>query len=248
MWDWIYVQWQWKWEWKLFIAKITQIEALIIQDHDSIINDNVGKQAQWYHNFGKGGRSRYVCAPSSCIQYDSYVCDEQENRVQGSGKSEYNLDSNDLRAFMIIPVPLVILREMHFTCSSQFSLSSIIAPKNFALSTSRIRDPFIWMVGHCSFLLIGLKIMKFVLSILRDNRFAFNHLIMLPSSLLMTVDNLCKFFDLQNNVVSSANKTEKRTRETEAISFMYNRNNNGPSIESCGTPQVICFTSDEVSL
>ena len=41
----------------------------------------------------------------------------------------------------------------------------------------------------------------------------------------MTVDNSCKFFDLQNNVVSSANKTEKRTRETEAISFMYNRNN-----------------------
>ena len=120
-----------------------------------------------------------------------------------------NSDSNDLRAFMIIPVPLAILREIHSMCSSQFSLLSIITPKHFALSTSRILDPFIWIVGHCSSLPLGLKIMKFVLSILRDNRFAFNHFIMLPSSLLMTVDNSCKFFDLQNNIVSSANKTEK---------------------------------------
>ena len=30
---------------KIFIAKITQTEASIIQDHDNIINDNVGNQA-----------------------------------------------------------------------------------------------------------------------------------------------------------------------------------------------------------
>ena len=130
-------------------------------------------------------------------------------------------DSNDLRAFMIIPVPLAIFREIHFICSSQFSLLSIITPKNFALPTSRILDQFIWMVGHLSFLPFGLKIMKFVLSIFRDNRLAFNHLIIPLSSLLMTVDSSCKFFDLQNNVVSSSNNTEKRTRDTEAISFMY---------------------------
>ena len=52
------------------------------------------------------------------------------------------------------------------------------------------------------YLLLGLIIRKFVLSILRDNRLAFNHFIMLPSSLLMTMDNSCKFFDLQNNAVS----------------------------------------------
>ena len=46
----------------------------------------------------------------------------------------------------------------------------------------------------------------------------------------MTVDNSCKFFDLQKNVVSSANKTEKRTRDTEAMSFMYIRNYNRPKI------------------
>ena len=66
-------QWQWQWQWKIFIAKITQTEASIIQDHDNIINNNVGKQAQWYHIFGKGDRSKYLCAPSSCIQYDSHM-------------------------------------------------------------------------------------------------------------------------------------------------------------------------------
>ena len=94
---------------------------------------------------------------------------------------------------MIIPVLLAILRKIHFICSSLFSLLSIITPQNFALSTSRILDPFTWMVGLCSFLPLGLKIMQFVLSILRDNRFAFSHFIMLPSALLMTVDNSCKF-------------------------------------------------------
>ena len=64
----------------------------------------------------------------------------------------------------------------------------------------------------------------------------------------MTVDSSCKFFDLQNNVVSSANNTEKRTRDTEAISFMYIRNNKGPRIEPCGTLHVICFISDELVL
>ena len=139
-------------------------------------------------------------------------------------------DSNDLRAFVIIPVPLAIFREIHFICSSQFSLLPIITPKNFALPTSRILDPFIWMVGHSSFLPFGLKITKLVLSIFRDNRLAFNHLIIPLSSLLMTVDSSCKFFYLQNNVVSSANDTEKRTCDSEAISFMYIRNNKGPRI------------------
>ena len=95
-----------------------------------------------------------------------------------------------------------------------------ITPRNFALPTSRILDLFIWRLGHLLFLPFGLKIMKFVSSIFRNNWLAFNHFIISLNSLLMTVDSSCKFFDLQNNVVSSANKTEKRTRDTEAISFM----------------------------
>ena len=36
----------WQLQWKIFIAKIAQTEVSIIQDHDNITNDNVGKQAQ----------------------------------------------------------------------------------------------------------------------------------------------------------------------------------------------------------
>ena len=60
--------------------------------------------------------------------------------------------------------------------------------------------------------------------------------------------NSCKLLALQNNVVSSANKIEKSAHDTEKISFMYSKNNNGPKIEPCGTPQVICFISDDVLL
>ena len=109
---------------------------------------------------------------------------------------------------MIIPVPLAILQEIHFICSSQFSLLSIIIPKNFAISSSLIMDPFILKEGQISFFPLGLNIIKFVLSILRDNRLAFNHFITLLSSLFITVDNSCKLLALQNNVVSSANKIE----------------------------------------
>ena len=129
-------------------------------------------------------------------------------------------DSNDLQAFLIIPVPLDIFRDIHFIWSNQFRLLSIITPNNFALPTSKILDPFIWIVGHLSFLPFGLKIMKFVLSIFMGNRLAFNHYIILLSSLLMTVNSSCNSFDMQNNVVSSANKTKKRTRDPEAISLI----------------------------
>ena len=125
---------------------------------------------------------------------------------------------------MIIPVPLAILREIHFICSSQFSLLSIIIPKNFALSTSWILDPFILIVGQISFFPLGLNIIKFVLSILRDNRLAFHHLITLLSSLFITVDNSCKLLALQDNVVSSANRIGKSAQDTEAVSFMYSKN------------------------
>ena len=84
-------------------------------------------------------------------------------------------DLNDLRAFMIIPIPLAIFRDMHLIRSIQFNLLSTIIPKNFALSTSWISAPHIWMVGQTSFLPLGLNIIKFVFSMLRESLLAFNH-------------------------------------------------------------------------
>ena len=62
-------------------------------------------------------------------------------------------DSNDLRAFMIMPEPFAIFREIHLICSIQFSLLSIMIPRNLASSTSWILDPCIWMVGQFFFTL-----------------------------------------------------------------------------------------------
>ena len=82
---------------------------------------------------------------------------------------------------MIIPVLLTIQREIHFICSSQFSLWSFSIPKYFALSTSWILDPLILAAGQISFFPLGLTIIKPVLSISKDNRSAFNHFITLLS-------------------------------------------------------------------
>ena len=48
--------------------------------------------------------------------------------------------------------------------------------------------------------------------------------------------------------MSSANEIENKILETDAISFMYKKNSNGPNIDPCGTPHVINFISEEVLL
>ena len=120
--------------------------------------------------------------------------------IWGSISALYKLsnvsDSNDLRAFMIIPIPLAIFRDMHLICSIQFNLLSTIIPKNFALSTSWISAPHIWIVGQTSFLPLGLNIIKFVFSVLRESLLAFNHCMILLSSLFTVADNSCKLFEL----------------------------------------------------
>ena len=86
-----YVQWQWQWQWQWNIHCQNYTDSGINHTRSwRIINDNIRRQARWYHNFGG---SKYVCAPSSCIEYDSYICGEQENRVQGARKSEYSLEN-----------------------------------------------------------------------------------------------------------------------------------------------------------
>ena len=70
----------------------------------------------------------------------------------------------------------------------------------------------------------------------------------LPSSLFTMVVSSCRFFELQDNLVSSANRIEERIFDTDAISLMYNKNKNGPSMDPCGTPQVIFVISEGVLL
>ena len=64
-----------------------------------------------------------------------------------------------------------ILWEIYFICSGQFSLLSIINPRNFALSTYCIH----YMNCRKYFTIhLGLNIYKNILSILKNNRLAFN--------------------------------------------------------------------------
>ena len=120
--------------------------------------------------------------------------------IWGSISTLYKLsnvsNSNDLRAFMIIPIPLAIFRDMHWICSIQFNLSSTIIPKKFALSTSWISAAHIWIVGQTSVLSLGLNIIKFVFSMLRESLLAFNHCMILLSSFFTVADNSCKLFGL----------------------------------------------------
>ena len=48
--------------------------------------------------------------------------------------------------------------------------------------------------------------------------------------------------------ISSANRINLRIAEELEVSFMYNKNNNGPNIEPCGTPVVIVHREDRILL
>ena len=66
----------------------------------------------------------------------------------------------------------------------------------------------------------GLNIMNIVLSMLRENLLAFNHCMLLLSSLFTVEDNPYKLLELANNVVSSAINTEERKFDTGNISYV----------------------------
>jgi hypothetical protein len=48
--------------------------------------------------------------------------------------------------------------------------------------------------------------------------------------------------------VSFANRMNSRIADELEISFMYNKNNNGPNIEPCGTPVVIVHIENKILL
>ena len=122
---------------------------------------------------------------------------------------------------------------------------------NFSWNTFNMFNPnqlldigSIYMDGRTTFFFtLGSEYHKFVLSIFRDNLLAFNHSIILLNSLLITSDNSGKFFSLKNKLMSSGNKTENKILHTDAISFIYTKNSNGPYFDPCGTPHVINFIS-----
>ena len=78
-------------------------------------------------------------------------------------------------AFNIMPMPFAIFVHTYLIWDIQFSLFLITTPKNFVSLTSMIRFPSISRTSISRENLFGVKSMKFVLSMFRDNSFAFTH-------------------------------------------------------------------------
>ena len=79
--------------------------------------------------------------------------------------------------------------------------------------------------------------MKLVLFTFIDNLLTRNHSVI--NSLFIIAIIVLILRSARKMFVSSANKTSWTNTEALQISLIYNRNNNGPRTEPCGTPQVI---------
>ena len=73
-----------------------------------------------------------------------------------------------------------------------------------------------------------------------DSVFAENHSLTLINLSLTVLNNVFMLLCLKE-LVSSAKIIGTNTFEELGRSFTYNKNNNGPSIEPCGTPHLISF-------
>lgn len=84
----------------------------------------------------------------------------------------------------------------------------------------------------------GWKIAKFVLSMLRESLLHDNQ-VLIWGRLLFITDSRSKrlLLVVQNRLESSAKRWKSNMDVLLWKSFMYNRNNRGPSTEPCGTPQ-----------
>ena len=80
-----------------------------------------------------------------------------------------------------------------------------------------------------------------------DNLLAFNQIDSLFNSSFRVSSNLSRFLSFATTLVSSAYNIVQRC-DTLHMSFMQIINNRGPSIDPCGTPQLIDNTFDSTPL
>ena len=98
--------------------------------------------------------------------------------------------------------------------------------------------------GCCIFCLIcGTVKTCFFFPTFSDSLFAENHSLTLINSSLTVLNNMFKLLCSKKKLISSVNIIGTSTFEELGRSFTYNKNSNGPSIEACGTPQLISFFS-----
>ena len=131
-----------------------------------------------------------------------------------------------------------IFPDIYEMCAFQFSLSSIITPKNFVLVTLFINLPSSLMFTSFSLCLL-VNTMQTVLSTFNVNLLTFSHSAISASSELIFCSIFFKLFPFRNKLESSANNIGMVYLQTLARSFMYIKNNRGPNIEPCGAPHLI---------
>ena len=82
----------------------------------------------------------------------------------------------------------------------------------------------------------------------KDNLLQYNHFWIFDKSLLIVTHIDSASLPDINRLVSSADNTDQKAFDTTATSLTYNKNNSGPSIDPCGTPQVVYSLVDFMAL
>ena len=132
-----------------------------------------------------------------------------------------------------IPITLYIFNDMWSIWLFQFNCLLIINPRKLKLLTQSILFPFFTISGSIIFFCGWWNTMHFDLGTFRDNLLTLNQIDILHYSLFIKL-LFMPFFG--NKVVSSAKRINWKKILELWRSFTYIRNNNGPSIEPCGTP------------
>ena len=118
-------------------------------------------------------------------------------------------DFSVIRSFSLYSIPTFLEMDVRTLCkcSCQLRLESIVSPKNLVVCFSRKGNPSIINLSRVGWELDHLKLIKFVLLILRDNLLDLNHCDTLVSSELSKLDKVSKSWWEQKIFVSSAKRT-----------------------------------------
>ena len=140
-----------------------------------------------------------------------------------------------------IPITLDIFNDMRSIWLFQFKCLLIINPRKLKSLKQTILFPFIIISGSIIFFCGWWNHIYFDSGTFKDILLTLNQLDILHNSLFIKL-LLMPFF--ANKVVSSGKRINWNNLLELWRTFTYIRNNNGPSIEPCGTPVEICWWSE----
>ena len=140
-----------------------------------------------------------------------------------------------------IPITLDIFNDMWSIWLFQFKCLLIINPRKLKLLTQSILFPSIIISSSIFYFCGWWNNMHFELGTFRDNLLTLNEIDILHNYLFIKLLFMPFFV---NKVVSSAKRINLNNLLELWRSFTYIRNNNGPSIEPCGTLVEIFWWSE----